>query len=163
MNSDKVEDIIQKLEKRANSYARGASAGFFLVLLILIGLANSFYNIGFPEANDSNIQFGIEVIFNLVLKISLVVFSFYFIKIQMSVVSYNLALSNDLYAKSEALALYLPDGKNSLNDLYQHLSVNDHKFGSSKDFSGAEEFNNLISAFKMASSESNNSSKKGGV
>lgn len=144
MNTDKVEEVIKKIEKRATSYGHGATAGFFLVILVLVGLGCLFYFIGFPEHKQSNVQFGVEVAFNLTLKLALVVFAFYFIKLQMSVVSYNLALSNDLYAKAEALSLYSVDGKISLSDLYQHLSVNNHRFEALKDFSGNEEFGNLM-------------------
>jgi hypothetical protein len=162
MNADRIEEVIKKIEKRATSYAHGATAGFFLVILVLAGLGCLFYFIGFPEPNDSNVQFGVEVVFNLTLKLSLVVFSFYFIKLQMSVVSYNLAISNDLFAKAEALSLYSVDGKISLSDLYKHLSVNNHRFEALKDFSGSEEFSNLMQIVNLVNSEPNKSSKKDG-
>lgn len=162
MNTEKIEVVIKKIEKRANAYNRGAAAGFLLIILVLIGLGSLFYFVGFPEPNDSNLQFGFEVAFNLVLKLALVVFAFYFIKLQMSVVSYNLALSNDLFAKAEALSLYSTEGKNSLNDLYHLLSVNDHKFEAPKDFSGSEEFNNLVRIINLVNPKPNKSSKKDG-
>jgi len=163
MNIDKIDAVVEKLEKRAKSYNLGASVSFFKVLLILGGLAWAFYSIGFPEPNESNIQFGVEVGFNLTLKLALVVFGFYFIKLQMAVIAYNVSLSNDLYAKAEALTLYSPEGEISLKELYEHLSVNHHKLAVQKGFSGNEEFDNLLRALNLTNSKPNKSSKKDSV
>jgi hypothetical protein len=153
MNSENVEIVVKKLEKRAKNYNLGASVGFVKVLIIFIALGCIFYSIGFPESNESNIQFGVEVGFNLTLKLALVIFTFYFIKIQMTVIAYNVSLSNDLFAKAEALSLYSPEGKISLKELYEILSVKDHKFVAQNEFSGDKEIKNLMNMFNTQASK----------
>ncbi|WP_233354893.1 hypothetical protein, partial [Vibrio cholerae] len=66
----------------------------------------------------------------------------------MAVVAYNVALSNDLFAKAEALTLYSPDGNITLKELYEHLNVNNHKFSVKNEFSGNKELESLLSILK---------------
>ncbi|EGQ8325329.1 hypothetical protein [Vibrio cholerae] len=160
MNTDKIDQIVEQLEKRAKSYNLGASFGFFKILIIFAMLGLAFYSIGFPEFNESNLVFGVEVAFNLTLKLSLVIFAFYYIKLQMAVVAYNVALSNDLFAKAEALTLYSPDGNITLKELYEHLNVNNHKFSVKNEFSGNKELESLLSILKKQNNELVKSSNK---
>lgn len=80
----------------------------------------------------------------------------------MSVVTYNIGLSNDLYVKADSLDLYASSDEISLKDLREHLKVNYHKFEASKGFSGKDELENLVRIIKLLDAKPNNSNNSDG-
>ncbi|HCE5203324.1 hypothetical protein WMY97_12205 [Vibrio diabolicus] len=159
MNFENLENVINGIEKRASGMQRVAAFYFVFAIGALIGAGFIFYNLEVPTQNDSDFKFGALIALNLFLRLAITVFAFYIVRLIMSIVSYNLSLSNDLFAKADSLYLISKNENISFSDLTEHMSVKHHRFHASEDFSGSAEFNTLISALKASGVKPNTSDK----
>lgn len=162
MKTENLGKVVEGIRKRAAGMQRFASFFFGTSIGVLIGAAYLFSQVGLPESNESGYETAIAVSFSIFSRLIIVTFAFYVVRIMMSVVTYNLGLSNDLYAKADSLDLYAGSNEVSLKDLREHLEVNYHKFEASKGFSGKEELENLVKIIRVVDSKPNNSSNSDG-
>lgn len=158
MNEDALDTVTKSIRDRAKGMQRVASVYFGFSIGLLGGVGYLFFKIGAFDSTNSTI----DVALSLLSRIVLITFTFYMIRIMMSVVTYNLGVSNDLFAKADALVLYKNNGTVSLKELKEHLEINNHKFQASKGFSGKDELENLVKIIKVVESKTNKSSNTDG-
>jgi predicted membrane protein len=158
LKEEVVIEVIKGIRKRAGGMQIVASFFFGSSIGILLGAGYLFFIIGTFDQVVSPIQ----IAFSLFSRLILITFAFYIVRIMMSVVTYNLGVSNDLYAKADSLALYKVAGSISLAELKEHLEVNHHKFEASKGFSGKDELDNILKIIKAVESKPNKPSNTDG-
>lgn len=151
MKEDNISQVIQDLKKESEGMQKVAASFFLLAIMILFGTGFLFYKSHLPQETLPIGTYSVQVAFSLFSRIALIIIAFYLVRLLMSVVSYNLALSNDLKAKALSLSLFKIDGTLSLNELYEHLGINHHIFEASKGFSGKDEMNVFLNALKVHS------------
>ncbi len=154
MNDKNIDDVVKSYKERSNSMQRIAGFYFLLSLFVLTGSGILFFNIKLPIGETSDSKYLIEMLFSLFSRLTIIVISFYLVRLLMSVVSYNLVLSNDMYTKANILLLYNSNGTLKIEDLKQLLDINNHKFNSSKGFSGKDELDSLTKIMDIFKKES---------
>ncbi len=148
MKSENINSVITKIEKSAKGMQITATFFFILSLVVLVGSGYLFHISKMPALSESTVAFGIEVAFSLFTRLAILVVAFYLVRLLMSVVTYNLELSNDLSSQAHILELYNPDGGLSHNELYEIFNTNRHRFEASKGFSGGDEIDKLVKLAK---------------
>ena len=96
MNDKNIDDVVKSYKERSNSMQRIAGFYFLLSLFVLTGSGILFFNIKLPIGETSDSKYLIEMLFSLFSRLTIIVISFYLVRLLMSVVSYNLVLSNDM-------------------------------------------------------------------
>jgi len=157
LKEEALEGVIKGIRSRAKGMQRTAAFFFGGSVGVLLGAIVVFLKLGDINENYSVVL----VVLSLFSRLFLTVFTFYVVRIMMSIVTYNIGLSNDLYAKADSLELYSPNGTISLNELKEHLEVNNHKFEASKGFSGKDEHENILKIMKNFQLKPEKSSEAG--
>ena len=148
MSSDSIENVVQKMRRRALGMQINASLFFGMSIGMLLVIAYLFLRgdiSSLKDVGDSSSEIGF---LNFATRVTLILVVFYAVKILMGVVKYNLALSNDIYSKSDVLSLYHPEGSLTLEQLKDLLNVNHHELESAKSSLEVKDVERLLKAIK---------------